>query len=514
MLDATPLLRLYARARWNRLTGYDIAAVQRRQLLRLVQRAAGTLFGKVHGFDRIRTVADFQDRVPLRRYEDFWTEYWQGGFPHIADVTWPDQPPYFAATSGTTMGRTKYIPVTRAMVAANRRAAFDLLVFHMVNRPRSRVMGGRNFMLGGSTALEELAPGICAGDLSGIAANEVPPVFRPWMYPPPDLARIADWERKVDLMGQASLGQDIRTIAGTASWLLLYFQRLAELAPERGGRLADLYPNLELLVHGGVNVTPYRAAFEALIQGSRAELREVYPASEGFIAIADRGTGEGLRILPDNGLFLEFVPVEELDAPTPRRFWLADAEPGVNYALVLSSNAGLWAYVLGDTVRLLGRDPPRLLITGRTSWSLSAFGEHLIGEEIEQAVTAAALAIQSGVADFSVGAVHSTRPGRLGGHLFIVEFAGGVPDADRLADFAQVLDARLSALNADYRDHRAGGFGMDPPRVEPAPPGSFAAWMRGRGRLGGQNKVPRIIQDAGLLENLCHFVERRRGEGK
>lgn len=507
MLDATPLFRIYAKRRMAQLDAERPIAGQERQLLRLVARARDTRFGRDHDFGRIASVRDFQSRVPLRRYEDFWRHYWHAAFPRLANLTWPGTVPYFAKTSGTTTGVTKYVPVSREMIGSNRRAALDTLVHHLRHRPHSRVLGGKSFMLGGSTDLTEEAPGILSGDLSGIAAREVPLWARPYYFPPPDLALISEWGRKVDILGTRSLDQDIRTISGTASWLLLYFARMAELFPERGRRAVDFYPRFELLVHGGVNFAPYRTAFERLLDGGRAELREVYPASEGFVAVADRGTGEGLRLLTDSGIFFEFVPVEELDAPDPRRFWLGDIETGVNYALVLSTCAGVWAYVLGDTVRFVERDPPRLLITGRTSYSLSAFGEHLIGEEIERAVSEAADALGLSVHDFSVGAIHAESPGALGGHLYVLEFADGDPGGDRLDAFARRVDESLCRLNVDYRDHRGKpGFGIDPPRILPAPPGTFAAWMRERGKLGGQNKVPRIVNDAALFQNLRDFA--------
>ncbi|HEV7369544.1 GH3 family domain-containing protein [Arenibaculum sp.] len=503
--DGTPLLRLYARHRLRRLASMRADEAQRRELMRLVSRAMGTRFGLEHGFDGIRGISDFQARVPIRRYEDFWEGWWKDAFPDFGGTTWPGPIPYLAATSGTTTGRTKYIPVSREMVAANRRAALDVLCFHLAARPASRVFGGRSFVLGGSTELVEQAPGIRSGDLSGIAAREVPLWAKPWYFPPPELSLIADWDEKVERLGPLSLEQDIRSVSGTASWMLLFFERLAALAPGRGPGLAGLYPHAELIVHGGVDFAPYRERFERLVAGSRAELREVYPASEGFVAAADRGTGEGLRLLADNGLFFEFVPVEELDAPEPRRFWVGNVETGVNYAIVLSSCAGVWAYLLGDTVRFVERDPPRLLVTGRISWTLSAFGEHLIGEEIERAVSAASAALGRAVNDYTVGPVHAAEPGALGGHLYVVEFADGVPEDDAVAEFARVLDLGLRDLNADYRDHRVGRFAIEAPRVAAVPPGTFAAWMRSRGRLGGQNKVPRVLADPAVLDEIRTF---------
>lgn len=504
-LNGTPLLKVYTRLRARQLATEDAAAAQRRQLRRLLARARNTRFGRDHGFAGIASVADYQQAVPLRRWEDFWREYWQPVFPRLTDCTWPGTVPYFAQTSGTTTGITKYIPCTRAMIASNRHATMDLVTHHLVNRPKSRLFAGRNFMLGGSSALTELAPGIWAGDLSGIAGKTVPAWARPFYFPPRHLETIADWEEKIAALAPASLTVDIRALGGTPSWLLLFLQRLAALRPEAGRRLAAFYPNLELLVHGGVSFAPYRSAFAEWLAGSHAETREVYPASEGFIAVADRGDGEGLRLVCDNGLFFEFVPVNEMESPNPTRHWVGNLQTGVNYAIVLTTCAGLWAYIVGDTVRFVERDPPRLLVTGRTTYSLSAFGEHLIGEELERGIAAAAAAIGASVADWSAGALYPADSGERGGHIFIVEFATAPPDADRLAHFSETLDATLAGLNDDYRVHRSGNFGMRPPLVHPAPAGTFAGWMKRRGKLGGQNKVPRVITDASLLDDLKAF---------
>jgi hypothetical protein len=244
--------------------------------------------------------------------------------------------------------------------------------------------------------------------------------------------------------------------------------------------------------------------FKVLLQGSHAETREVYPASEGFMAVADRGDGEGLRLILDMGLFFEFVPVEELESPTPTRHWIDTVQKDVNYAVALSTCAGLWAYILGDTVRFVDLDPPRVLITGRTSYMLSPFGEHLIAEEIETAVARAAEAIGAGVNDYAVGALFPRTEGDLGRHLFIVEFAEERIDDRRLETFTRVLDRSLEDLNSDYRTHRR--YAMKGPKVHALRPGTFAAWMKSRGQLGAQHKVPRIINDQDLFASLRAFV--------
>ena len=491
-MDATKLLRLAADRRLAALSRVDPVAAQRRTLGQLVRRAAGTQFGRDHGFAEVRTVRDYQAQIGLRRYEDFARAYWQPGFPRLRDVTWPGLIPAFAQSSGTTGGPTKRIPVSRAMLRSNRGAAFDVLAFHLAARPASRVFGGRNLLLGGSTAFEHLSPGVRAGDLSGIAADRVPAWARTRAFPSRSIALLDDWEAKVAAIGAASLEADIRSISGTPSWMLLYFEHLATLLPERPRRLAEIYPHLELVVHGGVAFEPYRAQFARWLEGGFAETREVYAASEGFIAAADRGPGEGLRLVLDRGLFFEFVRPEQVDGPAPDRRWLATAETGVDYALVLSTNAGLWSYVIGDTVRLVDLHPPRIVVTGRLGMWLNAFGEHLIVEELDGAIAEAARLSAVTVSDYTV---HAVLDGARGRHRFVVESAGS-------ARFARHLDTALQRRNADYASHRAGDFGIDAPEVVFVPPGTFAGWMRRRGKLGGQNKVPRVLVDAAALQDL------------
>jgi hypothetical protein len=393
----------------------------------------------------------------------------------LDDISWPGRIPYLALSSGTTSGTTKYIPVTRAQMAANRGAAFDTLAWHLHAHPRARPFAGLTFLLGGSTALQELAPGVRAGDLSGIAAHEVPWFLRRRAWPPEDLALIPDWDAKLAALVDQTPRADVRALTGTPSWLLMLLHRMAT-----DGTLP--LPNLELLIHGGVAWAPYRDRIAPFLPPGCAT-REVYPASEGFVAIQDRAEGEGMRLVLDRGCFFEFVPVGELDAPSPTRHWAATIETGLDYAVVLSSNAGLFAYVLGDVVRFVERAPPRLLVTGRTAWMLSAFGEHVTGEEIAAALAATGAAI----GEWCCG---PEFVGELGRHRLVAE--GNAAMA--AAELAERLDAALSAANADYAAHRQGGQ-MLPPSVDIVPPGRFEAWMRAQGKLGGQHKVPRVIAD-------------------
>ena len=508
--DATPLLRRYARHRLARLLHEDAVAEQQRQLLGLVRRARNTRFGRDHDFAAIRSVGDFQERVGLWRYEEMWDSYWQPDFPRLTDCTWPGTIPFFALSSGTTSGTTKHIPCSAAMNRANAWAAIDVLVHHIANRPASRVLGGKTFMLGGSTALTELASGIRSGDLSGIAASQVPSWARRYSYPPPELALIADWEEKIETLARACQQQDVRAISGTPSWLLIFFERLLALHPKRPTSLHAVLPDLELLVHGGVNFAPYQREFAELLRDSHAELREVYPASEGFFAIADRGAGEGMRLIVDNGLFFEFVPPKGLSNGVTTRCWIANAQVGVDYALVVSSCAGLWSYLVGDTIRFVDLHPPRLLVTGRLSYFLSAFGEHLAGEEIEAAVCKAAHAIDQSVTEFAVGSVFPGPGDSRGGHVYVAEFNQPLHDRAQIEVFARVLDDALCSANDDYRAHRSRGFGLRPPQIIAVRRGTFAAWMKQRGQLGGQHKVPRIINDQNLFQDLTRFADRCR----
>jgi hypothetical protein len=506
VFNATPILKLVAAFRARQLAAQDPRLIQERQLRRLLSAAKDTAFGRAHDFSRLRTIADYQRTVPLRTYDKFWEEYFKAAFPVLDNVTWPGRIPYFAVSSGTSSGTTKYIPYTHEMTDSNTRAGLDLLVHHVLNRPRSKLFAGRCFMLGGSTNLVSQADGVLSGDLSGIAVKTMRWWARQRYFPPADLALLENWEEKIERLAQESLRANIRMISGVPSWMLILLKRLSELVPESEGKITGIYPDLEMLVHGGVSFTPYYDTFRELLKGSHAELREVYPASEGFIAVADRGYGEGLRIVLDHGIFFEFVPFDELDSPNPTRHTVHSVELGVNYAIVLTTCAGLWSYVLGDTVRFVDLSPPRILVTGRTSYYLSAFGEHLIAEEIEDAVSVAATAIGLHISDYSVGPLYPTHPGELGGHLYVVETAERVPTADEQQAFLAALDGHLCKRNEDYKAHRAEGFGLHPPRAQFVPAGTFAEWMRVRGKLGGQHKVPRIIMKQELFDHLRNHV--------
>ncbi len=480
---------LYARQRTQQLARLDPVASQLQILRHLVRTAGPTRFGADHGFSALSTVADYQARVPLRTYEALWNEYLEADYPRLNATTWPGLIPYLALTSGTTQGATKYIPVSRAMIASNQRAAQTMVAYHLAARPDSRLFHGKIFFLGGSTNLEEPSPGVLQGDLSGIAAAEAGQWLRPFTFPPLDLALEPDWDRKLTLLAERSRLEPISMISGVPSWLLALFQRLLDLTGQSS--MAEVWPQLEVVVHGGVKFDPYRSAFATVLGDPRIRLQETYPCSEGFIAFGDPAT-DHLRLLFDHGIFYEFVPVDELASERPTRHWLGNVVIGVNYAIVVSTCAGLWSHIIGDTVRFVSLNPPLLTFTGRTRYTLSAFGEHLISEEIEAAIATAATATNASVREWHVGPVYS---GALGYHHYIIEFVDFPAD---IAAFRQELDADLIRRNADYQAHRAAGVGLPLPALSVIRPEGWIGWMRERGKLGGQHKVPRM-DNSGVL---------------
>ena len=477
------------------------AEVQRRTLVSLISRAAKTCFGRDHGFDAVRTVEDFQRRVPLRTYEDLWESYLKPRYPAFDNLAWPGRMPFIALTSGTTTGITKYIPVSHAMVRSNQKAAKTMIAAFLRARPSSRLFHGKLFFLGGASNLETPARGVGQGDLSAIAAKTVGAWLRPYTFPPLEVALEPNWDRKLTRMVEGSLDESITLVSGVSSCLVSLFQRVLELSGKH--TVAEVWPKLELVVHGGVKFDPYREPFATLLGSDQVYLMESYPCSEGFVAHGDPATGL-LRLLMDHGIFFEFVPMSEYGGANPARHWLGNAVTGVNYAIVVSTCAGMWSHVIGDTVRFEHLDPPLLTFTGRTKYTLSAFGEHLISEELEGAMADASRATGSQVKDWHAGPVFHEP---LGHHEFVVEFLAPPADPDA---FRAALDAALARRNAHYEWFRARGGGLPAPTLVIARTGAFDDWMRARGQLGGQHKVPRMDSTGKLTAELLGFLNEAR----
>ena len=476
--------------------------VQEATLRAHVRTARNTEFGLAHGFASIRGVADYQTRVPLRDYLALRAS-WDAALAGASHVTWPGRPLLWVRTAGTTAG-DKTIPVTPEAYHAHRRGGWDALLMAAERVGGRALLGGSLLMLGGSTSLQPAPAGALVGDLSGVMARRLPPGLRSRYSPGPEIARIPDWETRLAAVAALVEGQDLRLVAGMPSWMLVMLEHVARRSAASGRRdgLAGLWPALGVFVHGGVSFAPYRGMFEAQL-GRRLEYVEVYSASEAFVAVQTERSG-GLTLMLDYGVFYEFVPVEDLGLSRPRRHTVADVELDRPYAVVLTTPAGLWSYVLGDTVRFTARDPLRLVITGRTRHFVNAFGENVIVEEVEQALLAACRATGADVAEFTVAPRFPERDEARGGHDWLVEFRAGPVDREA---FVGALDAALQRLNSDYCTKRAGDLGMQAPRLLALPPGAFHRWMQAAGKLGDQHKIPRVTNSRILADALLSSAE-------
>lgn len=498
---ADAVLHRYATMRIRQLDLVEPVSAQERALRGLLQFAKRTKFGRDHDFGSIRDVAEYQARVPLRTYEQFWSDYWQAVFPRLVGVTWPEFIPYYAMSSGTTTGATKYVPVTRQMLDSNRAGALTNLSFFLQQSPRAPVFQGRIFFLGGSTDLKPLADGSSFGDLSGISARELSDVLRPYFFPPPDIALMGNWEEKVQVLARESAKLPVTVISGIPSWMLTLFDFLKRETGKE--RIIDVWPNLQLLIHGGALFDPYRPVFREVIGSDTVRFQNTYPASEGYFATEDPRYGL-LRLLYDHGIFYEFVPADELDAAEPTRHTLHNFETGVNYAIVVTTCAGLWSYVVGDTIRFERRQPPLFKFTGRTKFFLNSFGEHVISEEVEHAVAEAAEATGAQVVDFHVGPVFPDRPNAPGKHRYLIEFRREPGD---LVEFTKRLDEVMQHQNHDYHAYRVGSLTLELPDVIVVRAGGFADWMKSRGKFGGQNKVPRMDNSGRITDEIRDFLD-------
>lgn len=474
----------------------DPLAVQDRTLRALVDRARKTAWGREHGYAEIRGIADYQRRVPITTYLDvrLLVERAIGGEP---DVLWPGRPAQYCKTSGTTAG-DKYIPVTREAFRAHRRGGLDTLILAFRRVGRVEPLDGPMLFLGGSTRTEPLGRHAEVGDLSGLAVRRLPAWIQGRYSPGPEIAALPDWEHRLAATARLVRHQNLRLISGMPSWMLVLFDRIRAVAGDSELTMGRLWPGLSVFVHGGVRMDPYRSVFESGI-GRPIHYLEVYPASEGFVAIQVAAADPGLTLMLDYGIFYEFVPAAELGAPSPRRLTIADVRLGQSYVILLTTPAGLWSYVLGDTVRFVSLDPPQLVITGRTRHFVNAFGENVIVEEVERAAAEACLRSGAELVEFTVAPAYPGGPGQPARHEWAVEFR---TRPSSLAGFAWALDEALRALNTDYRTKRAGDVGMAAPRVIPVAPGSFHRWLAGRGQLGDQHKVPRASNQRDVLEGV------------
>lgn len=474
--------------RWQRRP----VATQLALLRQLTATAADTAFGRDHGLAGVRTPAQLAAQVPVRDYEGL-APYFNRVKTGEADVLWPGRPLYLAKTSGTTSG-AKYIPITPASIPNHIGGARDALLHYVQATGKSQFLDGKLIFLSGSPVLESVG-GIPTGRLSGIVNHHVPSYLRRNQLPSYATNSIEDWETKLDRIVDELLGEPLTLISGIPPWIQMYFDRLTA----RTGRpVGEVFPEFSLFVTGGVNIAPYQARLRESI-ARPVDTLELYPASEGFLAFQDEPGNPGLLLLLDSGIFFEFVPAERFFEADPPRLSIADVELDKQYAVVLSSNAGLWGYSLGDTVRFVSLAPHRVVVTGRIKHFLSAFGEHVIGEEVEAVLREAMRQFpETEVVEFTVAPLVSADPAVPSRHEWLVEFGRSPRE---LAAFAGALDAALRQRNVYYDDLRRGDI-LAPLQLTPLPAGAFQRYMKSQGKLGGQNKVPRLSNDRGVGNGL------------
>lgn len=466
----------------------------------LIKTGMKTEFGKEHHFEKIKNHADYVANVPIREYEDFkvYIDKLKDGKQNIL---WKGFPIYFAKTSGTTSG-IKYIPITKDSIPNHINTARNALLCYMAQTGKSEFADGKMIFLSGSPELERVG-GIPTGRLSGIVNHHIPRYLRSNQLPSFETNCIEDWEEKLSKIVDETEKERMTLISGIPPWIQMYFD---ELEKKTGKKIKDIFPDFSVLVQGGVNFEPYKAKlFESI--GKKIDTIELYPASEGFFAFQDSQNDEGLLLNSDSGIFYEFVPVEEIDKENPTRLTLKDVELNKNYVLIISSNAGLWAYNIGDTIKFVSLNPYRLLVTGRVKHYISAFGEHVISEEVEDALLKAADTENIKITEFTV-APNISSTGEKSFHEWYIEFENIPKDMDR---FAQKIDKNLRKKNIYYDDLIKGNI-LQPLKIKVVQKNGFINYMKSVGKLGGQNKVPRLSNDRKLASALQKWLTQKTAE--
>ena len=465
-------------------------ADQERIFHSLIKSAAGTDFGKDHHFGEIKTPEDFVQQVPIRDYEAL-RPYIDKIKEGKHNVLWKGQPIYFAKTSGTTSG-VKYIPITKDSIPNHINTARNALLCYMAESGNTAFADGKMIFLSGSPVLERVG-GIPTGRLSGIVNHHIPKYLRSNQLPSYETNCIEDWEEKLDKIVDETINEDMRLISGIPPWMQMYFDKLEERS---GKKVSELFPNFSVMVQGGVNYEPYKAKLTESI-GRETDTIELFPASEGFFAFRDSQKEKGMLLNTNSGIFFEFVKPAELSQKDPQRLTLKDVVIGENYAMLISSNAGLWAYNIGDTVKFVSTDPYRIIVTGRTKHYLSAFGEHVIVEEVEAAILKTAADTGIHVDEFTVAPFVSPDKGK-SYHEWFIEFREEPVD---FSVFAKKLDDNLRAKNVYYDDLVKGNI-LQPLVISPLKKEGFKSYMKSIGKLGGQNKIPKLSNDRVLADGL------------
>ncbi|WP_288438498.1 GH3 auxin-responsive promoter family protein [uncultured Chryseobacterium sp.] len=459
-------------------------------LISLVNTAQKTLFGREHDFENIHSVKEFQERVPVADYEDL-KPYIERVKRGQANILWTDIPEYFAKTSGTTSG-SKYIPISKEGMPFQIAGAQSALFHYISQKNNADFVNGKMIFLQGSPEMEEVF-GIKTGRLSGIVAHHIPNYLQKNRLPSWETNIMEDWEAKVDQIIEETEHQNMTLISGIPPWLIMYFEKLTE---KHHKKIKQLFPNLQLIVTGGVNYEPYRDKMEDLL-GGKVDIIQTFPASEGFFAFQDDYTKEGLLLLTNHGIFYEFIPLEEYGKPNARRLTLKDIELNRDYALILTTNSGLWAYSIGDVVRFISKSPYRVLVSGRTKHFTSAFGEHVIAFEVEEAMKATLEKYPAQITEFHLAPQVNPAEG-LPYHEWLIEFE---KEPENLELFRNALGQQLRARNTYYNDLISGNI-LQELQITRLKKNAFQEYAKSQGKLGGQNKTPRLANDRNIADLL------------
>lgn len=463
----------------------------------LVSKASDTVFGKDHNFQKITSHKEFAENVPIRDYEAL-RPYVERVVAGETDILWPGKPLYFAKTSGTTSG-AKYIPLTKDSMPFHIKAARNAILSYINETGNADFVDGKMIFLQGSPEMEE-KNGIKFGRLSGIVAHYVPSYLQKNRLPSWETNCIDDWETKVDAIVEETKDQNMTVISGIPSWVQMYFEKLQE---NTGQKVGDLFKNFNLFIYGGVNYEPYRSKFEKMI-GRKVDSIELYPASEGFFAYQDSQKEKGMLLLLNSGIFYEFIAADSFFDENPKRLTIGEVALGVNYVMIVSTNAGLWGYNIGDMVQFTSLKPYRVIVSGRIKHFISAFGEHVIGKEVEEAMNLAMEKFDFSISEFTV-APQITPPeeGELPYHEWLIEFD---KNPENISEVALFIDAEMQRQNSYYKDLIVGKI-LQPLKLVSLTPNSFNNYMKSQGKLGGQNKVPRLSNDREIAE-LLHDLQR------
>ncbi len=474
--------------------------VQQEVLFKLIEQASRTTWGIQYGYDSIGSIEEYQQRVPIGTYEDF-KPYIHRLREGEQNLLWPNEIKWFAKSSGTTADKSKFIPVSfEALEECHFRGGKDVIAFYTKEKPENGILKGKALTLGGSAQINNFSNQSYYGDLSAVIIENLPFWAQFIRTPAAEIALIPDFEKKLEKIIEHTIHENVTSIAGVPSWNLVLLKAILDRTGK--SNILEVWPNLELFTHGGVSFGPYREQFRKLIPSDDMNYIETYNASEGFFAIQDELHRDDMLLMLDLGIFYEFIPMDHFDQPSPPVYTIDSVEKGINYALVITTNGGLWRYVIGDTVVFTSLYPHRIKISGRTKYFINAFGEEVILENAETALLAACRETGAVVKEYTAGPRYMSSESK-GAHEWMIEFE---TEPDNLVKFGQVLDRTLCSINSDYEAKRYKNITLMKPKIIQVKPGTFYNWMQRRGKLGGQNKIPRLSNDRKYLDELTDLL--------